>query len=117
RVANEVAGRPDLHVLGGVQLDRVPGGGSCALFRAGDAEQAFVMDGDWSPRRGRGYAIEVWAQATALGQTALVSLIAEMPGVQEKHVALLELEARSRQVEHAPCAVRFLDRWPPGLAG
>jgi hypothetical protein len=117
RVPNEVAERPSLQVRGGVQLDKVPGGGPCALFSPGDPDQSFLMDGEWSPSRGKGYAIEAWVQAESLGQTALVSLIARMPGPEENHVSLLELSARSRQAEHAPCAVRFLDRWPPGLSG
>ncbi len=117
RVPNEVAERPSLQVRGGVQLANVPGGGPCALFSPGDPDQSFVMDGLWAPARGKGYAIELWVQAESLGQTALVSLIAQMPGPDENHVSLLELSARSRQAEHAPCAVRFLDRWPPGLSG
>jgi hypothetical protein len=117
RAANEVAGRPSLQTHGEVRQDKVPGSGSCALFQPGYPDQAFLMDGEWSPSRGKGYAIELWVQAESLGQNALVSLIARMAGPEENHVALLELTARSRQAEHAPCAVRFLDRWPPATWG
>lgn len=117
RVANEIAGRPALAVHGGVRLDAVPGGSSCAWFQPGDQDQCFLMDGEWSPSRGKGYAIELWVQGESLGQSALVGLIAGMDGPEEQHVSLLELTARNRSAAGAPCAVRFLDRWPPGITG
>src|SRR5262249_14491605 len=45
------------------------------------------------------------------------SLIDREPGRDEHHVSLLELTARSQRSLFEPCAVRFLDRWPPGLSG
>jgi hypothetical protein len=75
------------------------------------------MDGDWAPPRAEGYAIEFWVQSDALGQNALVSLIDRREGPEENHVALLELTARSQRSPFEPCAVRFLDRWPPGQSG
>ncbi len=117
QVPNEVAGRPGLHVLGGVQLDGPPDGNHWALFQADDPKQALLMDGHWSPPREQGYAMELWVQANALGQNALVSLIDRTEGPEEHHVSLLELTARSQRSPFEPCAVRFLDRWPPGLSG
>jgi hypothetical protein len=122
RVHNEVAGRPALVALGGVRLDRSPGGNGWARFRSDDHTQAFEMDGEWSPPRAAGYAIEVWVQADlpsagAFGQTALVSLIDKDNRDASKHVAYLELASRGRRSPHEPCAVRFLDRWPPAQIG
>src|SRR5262249_36962152 len=45
------------------------------------------------------------------------SLIDCKEGPDEHHVSLLELTARSHRSLFEPCAVRFLDRWPPGLSG
>jgi hypothetical protein len=80
------------------------------------------MDGDWTPPRAGGYAIEVWVQAdlpspSAFGQTALVALIDREDAKSQKHVAYLELAGRGRRSPHEPCAVRFLDRWPAALYG
>jgi hypothetical protein len=117
RVPNERTGGPGLRVLGGVRLDGAPGRNQWALFQADDPMQALLMDGHWSPPRGQGYALELWVQADALGQNALVSLIDRADGPEEHHVSLLELTARSQRSPFEPCAVRFLDRWPPGLSG
>jgi hypothetical protein len=122
RVPNEVAGRPALAALGGVGLERSPGGNGWARFRPGDHAQALLMDGEWAPPRADGYAVEVWVQAdlpspNAFGQTALVGLIDREDGKTENHLAYLELTARGRRSPHEPCAVRFLDRWPAALSG
>jgi hypothetical protein len=119
QVPNEVAGRPNLRVLGGVRQDGLPAGNHWARFRANDPKQALLMDGEWSPPRGpgEGYALELWVQADSVGQNALVSLIDRAEGPDEHHVSLLELTARSQRSLFEPCAVRFLDRWPPGLSG
>jgi hypothetical protein len=122
RVPNEVAGRPPLLALGGVALERSPGGNGWARFHPDDHAQAFLMDGEWSPPRARGYAIELWVQAdlpspNAFGQTALVGLIDKEMRTASKHVAYLELAGRGRRVAHEPCAVRFLDRWPAAMSG
>jgi hypothetical protein len=122
RVPNEVAGGPALIALGGVALERSPGGNRWARFRLDDHTQAFLMDGEWSPPRTRGYAIEVWVQADlpspgAFGQTALVGLMAKDVRNATNHVAYLELAGRGRRVAHEPCAVRFLDRWPAAMTG
>ena len=116
-VPNQVAGRPALKVLGGVDLERSPGGNGWAHFHPDRHRQAFLMDGEWTPPRAGGYAIELWVQADlpspgAFSQTALVSLIAKDDGKTEKHVAYLEMTGRGRRSPHEPCAVRFLDRWP-----
>jgi hypothetical protein len=122
RVPNEVAGRPALIALGGVALERSPGGNGWARFRADDPGQALLMDGEWAPARAAGYALEVWVQADrpspgAFGQTALVGLIDRDDDPEEKHLAYLELTARGRASPHEPCAVRFLDRWPASTWG
>jgi hypothetical protein len=122
RVPNEVAGRPALGALGGVHLERSPGGNGWARFRPNSRAQAFLMDGEWAPPRAGGYAIELWAQAdlpspSAFGQTALVSLIAWEDRWPEHHLAYLEFTARGRRSPHEPCAVRFLDRWPAAMTG
>jgi hypothetical protein len=122
RVPNEVAGGPPLLALGGVVLERSPGGNRWALFRQDDHTQAFLMAGAWAPPRDHGYAIEVWVQADlpspgAFGQSALVGLIAKDEQKASNHVAYLELAARGRRFPHEPCAVRFLDRWPAAMTG
>jgi hypothetical protein len=122
RVPNEVPGGPPLEVLGGVVLERSPGGNGWAYFRPDDHTQALVMDGEWTPPRAGGYAIELWVQAdlpspTAYSQTALVGLIDRAEGKTENHLAYLELTARGRRSPHEPCAVRFLDRWPAAVWG
>src|SRR5262249_5286368 len=122
RVPNEVAGRPALQPLGGVQLERSPGGNHWARFRPNVPAQALLMDGAWAPPRAVGYAIELWVQAdlpspNAFGQTALVGLLARAEEKADKHLAYLELTARGRRSPHEPCAVRFLDRWPAAVFG
>jgi hypothetical protein len=121
-VPNEVAGRPALQPLGGVELERSLGGNGWARFRPDDPAQAFLLDGEWAPPRADGYAIELWVQADlpsphAFGQTALVSLIAKADVKPENHLAYLELTARGRRSPFEPCAVRFLDRWPADVSG
>jgi len=122
-VPNEVAGAPPLRAVGGVRIDGDrPNGNRWAYFPQGDVTQALVMEGEWTHSRANGYAIEVWVQPTQLGlnlpgSTALVSAIARADGLDEKHVALLELIARGRRSVHEPCAVRFLDRWPAARTG
>jgi hypothetical protein len=127
KVTNEVAGRPALQLLGGVELQRSPGGNGWAHFNSGHLGQALLMDGEWTPSRAGGYAIELWVQAESpspaalspptFGQgTALVGLIARDDDQTEKHLAYLELAGRSRRSPHEPCAVRFLDRWPAGVS-
>ena len=121
-VPNEVAGGQPLRALGGVALERSPGGNGWARFRADDYDQAFLTDGAWSPPRARGYAIELWVQADlpspgAFGQTALVGLIAKDIRTATNHVSYLELAGRGRRFPHEPCAVRFLDRWPAAMTG
>jgi hypothetical protein len=122
RVPNEVAGRPALGALGGVELEQSPGGNRWARLRPDDQTQAFLMAGEWAPPRDKGYAIELWVQAdlpsaSAFGQTALVGLMAKDIRDATNHVAYLELAGRGRRVPHEPCAVRFLDRWPPAMTG
>lgn len=80
------------------------------------------MDDVWSPPHDKSYAIEMWVQAdlpsaSGFGQTALAGLIDRDDSKDEKHLAYLELTARGRRSPHEPCAVRFLDRWPPGVSG
>src|SRR5205085_9426371 len=118
----EVPGLPPLEALGGVHLERSPGGNGWARFRPNNRAQALLMDGEWAPPRAGGYAIELWAQAdlpspSAFGQTALVSLIAREDRWPEHHLAYLELTARGRRSPHEPCAVRFVDRWPAAMTG
>jgi hypothetical protein len=122
RIPNEVAGRPALLARGGVALEGASGDNHWARFRSREYTQAFLMDGEWSPPRAEGYALELWMQADlpsprAFGQTALVSLIARQDGQPENHLAYLELTARGRRSPHEPCAVRFLDRWPAAMSG
>jgi hypothetical protein len=117
KVPNAVAGRPALLAQGGVELGGPPGETRTALFRPGDLGQGLLMDGDWAPPRAGGYAVELWVRGDGQGPSALVSLIDAREGADEKHVALVELTARSRWSAQEPCALRFLDRWPPGKAG
>ncbi len=118
RVANEVPERPALRALGDVRLEGTPGRNHWAIFRANEPRQAFVMDGEWSPPRDGGYALELWVRADEPGLRALVSLIAaRAEGPDENHVALVKLTARGGKPAHEPCVVRFLDRWPPDVKG
>jgi hypothetical protein len=122
RVPNEVPGRPPLEALGGVVLERSPGGNGWAYFRPDDHAQALLMDGEWTPPRAGGYAIELWVQAdlpspNAYSQSALVGLIDRANEKSENHLAYLELTARGRRSPHEPCAVRFVDRWPAARSG
>lgn len=117
KVPNAVAGRPALLAQGGVALGGLPGENRTALFRPGKPEQGLLLDGEWAPPRADGYAVELWVRGDGQGSSALVSLIDVRDAADEKHVALIELTARSRWSAREPCAVRFLDRWPPGKAG
>jgi hypothetical protein len=122
RVPNRVKGRPGLRPLGGVALGQSPGGSCWAHFRPLDPAQGLLMDGEWSPPRAAGYALELWVQAdlpspNAFAQTALVGLIDRDDREAENHLAYLELTARGRRSPHEPCAVRFLDRWPASTSG
>jgi hypothetical protein len=81
-----------------------------------------LTEGEWSPPRAGGYAIELWVQADlpspgAFGQTALVGLIAKDIRNATNHVSYLELAGRGWRSPHEPCAVRFLDRWPAAMTG
>jgi hypothetical protein len=119
QVANEIPDRPALKVLGGVEVEHTPTGNHWARFHPDKPDQALLMDGEWTPPRATGYAIEVWVQAdmpsaSGFSQTALVALIAADDAKVENHVAYLELTARGWRSPHEPCAVRFLDRWPAG---
>jgi hypothetical protein len=121
-VPNEVAGRPGLKALGGAVVERLPNGNHWARFWPDKHAQAFLMDGEWTPPRASGYAIELWVQADlpspkAFGQTALVSLITKDNDKVENHLAYLELTARGKRSPHEPCAIRFVDRWPAGQWG
>src|SRR5262249_12302787 len=69
-VPNEVAGGPTLQALGGVYLERSPGGNRWARFRPDDHAQALLMRGEWTPPRAGGYAIELWVQADLPGRDA-----------------------------------------------
>jgi hypothetical protein len=118
RVPNEIPGRPALQALGGVELQKSPAGNGWAYFGPGKVAQALLMDADWAPPRAGGYAIEVWVQAelpspSGVSLTSLVSLIDKDDAHIEKHEAYLELAGRGRRSPHEPCAVRFVDRWPP----
>jgi hypothetical protein len=122
QVPNEVAGRPALWARGGIRLGGPAGGHRWVVFPEGDPAQALLTDGDWTPPRAGGYAVEVWVQPAAPnyylpGQTALVSAIARQDRPDEQHVSYLELTARSRRSPHEPCTVRFLDRWPADVRG
>jgi hypothetical protein len=122
RVPNAVADGPALRAFGDIKLQRSPGGNGWAYFRPDHHTQAFWMDGEWTPPRAHGYAIELWVQAdmpspNAYGQTALVSAIAKDDSKATNHLAYLELAARGRRIPHEPCNVRFLDRWPAAMTG
>jgi hypothetical protein len=122
KVPNRVAGRPALQALGGVAVEKSADGNCWARFRPREPDQGFLMEGEWSPPRVEGYALELWVQAdlpspNAFSQTALVGLIDRRDEEAENHLAYLELTARGRRSPHEPCAVRFLDRWPAATSG
>ena len=97
RVPNEVAGGPGLQLLGGVRLGGAPGRNHWATFQSDGPRQAILMDGSWTPPR-RGYALELWFQADAVGQNALVSLLEQNPDALVKVLAdWLEQPDRQRK--------------------
>src|SRR5262249_29791827 len=107
-VPSEVAGRPALKALGGVEVEAAANGNQVARFLPGKPAQALLMDGEWTPPRAAGYAIELWVQAdlpspVGFSQTALVALIAADDAKIENHLAYLELTARGRRSPHEPC--------------
>jgi hypothetical protein len=110
---NEIEGGPALRKVGPVR--QVPGE---LVFGPGEAEQYLVLDGLWKPDRMIGYAVECWVLSEAYNRSTLVSLSPppETAG-REVHCLLLELTARNREFFHAPGALRFLHRWPPGASG
>jgi hypothetical protein len=115
-IPNEIHGRPALRAIGSVTVDGIDSNRS-ALFQPGDSQQALIMEETFTPPRADGYAIELWVRSESVRAAALASLISVEKGQNEMHVALLELTARSQQSLSTTCAVRFLDRWPPGLVG
>lgn len=122
RVPNEIAGRPPLRAEGGLRLGGTPGGNSWAVFRGDQPGQVFICEGDWTPPRVGGYALEVWVQANPGGETtpaqmAPVSVVTRDESPYRQHLSLLELNGHNRSFPSDPCAVRFLDRWPAGDKG
>jgi hypothetical protein len=121
-VQNEIAGRPGLIVLGGIEQERSPKGNHYVRFQPQDIRQGLLMDGTWTPPRMGGFAIELWIQADlpsprATAHAAIVSLIADDGAKVENHLAYLELAAHGRRSPHEPTTIRFLDRWPADTFG
>ncbi|MDX6341815.1 MAG: hypothetical protein QOH87_1953 [Trebonia sp.] len=115
-VANEMANRPSLQVVGGVRLAGGEDAG-VAVFEAGWPIQYLVTDGTWAPPRATGYAIELWVLSEGFNHSSLVAAIPVGAGPYTGHVALLEFTGRRRALVHEECAIRFLDRWPVGITG
>jgi hypothetical protein len=112
-VANEIAGRPALGVVGPVRLGGRPGGNRFAEFPAGRDRRNLELDGLWRPPWRSGFAVELWALSEQISHSTLVSMTA--PHDTNNHLLLLELTARSEL--HKPASVRLLHRWPPGGTG
>jgi hypothetical protein len=112
-VANEVAGRPALQVVGPVRLADAPGGNRCAEFPAGPDQRRLELEGLWQPPWRSGFAVELWTLSEQIGHSTLVSMTA--PHDTNNHLLLLELT--SRNLLHKPASVRLLHRWPPGGTG
>ncbi len=127
-VANEIDGGPPLRANGRLRLvdagdkkhDRDRERNRSIAFEADADAPYLLMDGLWAPPRDPGYAVELWFATERIGIAAVASLIA--PGhVRVKdyaHVFLLELKTRNRNsIPFQRESIRFLHRWPPGLAG
>jgi hypothetical protein len=115
-VANEVAGRPALRVVGGVRLTGRADAG-IASFEPGDPDKYLVSDGMWTPPRATGYAIELWGLSDLFSHGTLVAVIPSDARPSAGHVALLEFTGRRRALVHEECTIRCLDRWPVGRSG
>jgi hypothetical protein len=116
-VPNEVPGGPPLRAAATVHLAGAPGENHAAVFPPGRPDQSLVMDDFWAPPRAAGYAVELWAMAEGFNVGTLVSLTADPDGPGKGHIFLMELMGRSRKLMHEACAVRAVDRWPPGGTG
>jgi hypothetical protein len=114
---NEVPGQPPLRAVGPVALAGAPGDNHSAVFSSAKAAQYLAMDGTWTPPRPEGYAVELWALSENFKTSSLISLISRADEPGQNHIFLLEMTGRSHHLLHDPCRVRFLDRWPPGVAG
>ncbi|CAN5136806.1 hypothetical protein BH11PLA2_BH11PLA2_23030 [soil metagenome] len=122
KIPNEIPNRPALLALGGVHRELSGPGNWVARFLPNVPTQAFQLDGVWKPPHVSGYAIELWAQTdvtgpNSVGRNALVSVLDRREGTVERHMAYLELMGRGRFSPHEPCAIRFVDRWPPTKLG
>jgi hypothetical protein len=109
-IANEIAGRPALRVVGPIRLAGGPGGNRYAEFPAGPERKNLELDALWHPTWRSGFAVELWVLSEQVGHASLVSMTA--PHDTNNHLILLELT--SRNLLHKPASVRFLHRWPPG---
>jgi hypothetical protein len=117
RYPSDAAGGPALRRVGPVRRSADAAAPHALVFEPSEADAYLVLDGLWAPSRERGYAVECWVLSAAFHRATLVSLSPPPEGGPEGHGLLLELTARSRDVFHAPGAIRFLHRWPPGASG
>jgi hypothetical protein len=115
-IRNELRDRPSLRATGPVKLVGGPDNHSAA-FGATKSEQHLVMEKSWTPPRGTGYAVEMWALSEEVNVATLVAMISRADESAQKHTFILELTGRSHHLVHDPCTVRYLDRWPPAHSG
>jgi len=115
-VSNEIAGRPPLRLTGPVHL--AGAGNRSAAFGSDEAEQSLLMDGNWTPPRQPGYAIELWFAPERIGEATLASLYRLRGETDYKNLVILELWATGPEwMRIQRPAIRYLHRWPPGGLG
>jgi ferric-dicitrate binding protein FerR (iron transport regulator) len=116
-VPSDAAGGPALTPLGGVRFEDAGGDGNrCAVFAPDRIDQALLADGAWVPPRAGGFAVEFWFEAERYTYATLAAVMAGPPG-REDHTFQVEVLSHTPAPIHVPCAVRGLDRWPPGRKG
>lgn len=117
-VSNELPDRPPLRAIGPLTLTGRPGENRGVHFARTPDEQHLLMDGDWTPSRQTGYAMELWMLAEEVNVGTLIGLLSRPDEPAQKHLFALELTGQGGyHLVHEPCTVRLLDRWPPSHTG
>lgn len=124
RVVNDMDG-PALLRGRAVQARREAHDNHSVAFAPGDPSQFLAVDDLWRPPA-TGYAIEFWFAPDAIAQSALVSVLGELPnGRGEANTLYLETAPGERpgprpltdEFISPPQVLRLMHRWPPGRDG
>lgn len=117
RVPNEVGPAHPLEAHEDVALAGGPDG-RFAWFRPEARDRA--LSSDEIPGLGQGdFSMELWVNADSIREMSLAQLVGpeRLADPDWLHLALLELRALEGRFSHAPGAIRYLHRWPPGPRG